>query len=35
MAVSAGHVDIAKYLVENGAEMNAVDEARIDMYSII
>ena len=33
MAAKAGHVDIVKYLVENGAEVNAV-KVRIDMYDI-
>ena len=34
MAAKAGHVDIMKCLVENGAEVNAV-VVRIDMYNII
>ena len=34
-AAEAGHVDIVKYLVENGAQVNAVVEVRIDMYNII
>ena len=34
MAASSGHVDIVKCLVENGAEVNAVDTVRIDMYNI-
>ena len=34
MAASKGCVDIVKCLVENGAEVNAVDKARIDMYNI-
>ena len=33
MAAKAGHVDIVKYLVENGAEVNAV-KVRIYMYNI-
>ena len=34
MAAWAGHVDIVKYLVENGAEVNAMCKVRIDMYNI-
>ena len=35
MASSAGHVDMVKYLVENGAEVNAVNHTvRIDLYNI-
>ena len=34
MAASARHVDIVKCLVENGADVNAVDRVRIDMYNI-
>ena len=34
MAASAGHFGIVKWLVENGAEVNAVDRVRIDMYNI-
>ena len=34
MAASAGHVDVLKCLVENGAEVNAVARVRIDMYNI-
>ena len=33
MAAKAGHVDIVKYLVENGAEVNALN-VRIDIYDI-
>ena len=33
MAAKAGHVDIVKYLVENGGEVNAV-KVRIDIYDI-
>ena len=33
MAAKAGHVDIVKYLVENGAEVNAL-KVRIDIYDI-
>ena len=31
MAANAGHVDIVKYLVENGAEVNAADKVKIEM----
>ena len=34
MAASAGHVDIVKCLVENGAEVNAGDKVKIDMYNV-
>ena len=34
MAAKTGHVDILKYLVENGAEVNAVARVRVDMYNI-
>ena len=34
MAAKAGHVDIVKYLVENGAEVNAWNTVRIYMYNI-
>ena len=34
MAAKTGHVDIVKYLVENGAEVNAVARVRIDIYNM-
>ena len=34
MAASRGHVDIVKYFVENGAEVNAVATVWIDMFNI-
>ena len=34
MAAMAGHVDIVKYLVENGANVNAVRLVRIYIYNI-
>ena len=34
MAALPGHVDIVKYLVENGAEVNVVDMVRIDKFNI-
>ena len=34
MAAKAGHIDIVKFLVENGAEVNAKDQVWIDMYNI-
>ena len=34
MTARTGHVDMVKYLVENGAEVNAVAMVRIDMYNI-
>ena len=34
MAAWAGRVVVVKYLVENGAEVNAVDTVRIEMYNI-
>ena len=34
MAVEAGRLDILQCLVENGAQVNAEDKVRIDMYSI-
>ena len=34
MAAEAGHVEIVKYLVEKGAEVNPMAMVRIDMYNI-
>ena len=34
MATEAGHADIVKYLVENGADVNAKDPVMIDIYNI-
>ena len=31
-AASAGHVDVVKYLLQQGAQVDARDEVRIDMY---
>jgi len=35
IATKAGHVDIVKYLVENGADVNAKDQVKTDMYNNI
>ena len=35
MAGETGRVDIVKYLVENGAQVNVVDKVSIDMYNTI
>ena len=35
MASKRCNPDIVKYLVENGAEVNAKDEVRIDTYKIV
>ena len=34
MAAEAGNVDIVKYLIEHGAQVNAKDQVRIDMYNM-
>ena len=35
MATEAGHADIVKYFVENGADVNAKDPVvKIDIYNI-
>ena len=31
-AASAGHVDVVKYLLQQGAQVDARDEVRTDMY---
>jgi len=33
-AAKKGHVDIVKYLVENGASLNSMREVRLDMCNI-
>ena len=33
-AALGGHLDVVKYLVENGASLNAEDEVRLDMHNI-
>ncbi len=34
MAADAGHVDVVKYLIEQGAQVDVKNEVRIDVYNI-
>ena len=33
-AVRAGHLDVVKYLVKNGARANLKNEVRLDMHNV-
>ncbi len=34
LAASAGHVDVVKYLIEQGAQVDAKNKVRIDVYNM-
>ncbi len=34
MAAEAGHVEVVKYLVEQGAQVDVKNQVRIDVYNI-
>ena len=33
-AARAGHVEVVKYLIEQGAQLDAKNEVRIDVYNM-